>query len=412
MPANHRSPIEQKGDAMKARRYVVGQGCVFIIMQSIILGFLILFTLDVNAMEIDAKDAQAEMGKTSMTLKRVHSGGSDYIFHMSWDSSANSWKLISFEKDYGYGWRPEAKMPIGVDWAGSAVWGKYLYVVGGSGHCDKISIYNSLTNQWTQRTVYWMGYLLRAAACSSKIYIFDTSDAGCPMWIYDLDTKTMSSLSITPPNLKWTSEPAVSNDKIYFFGGYGPKNTVWEFNPQTFAFKKKADLPTAGYAASTAVLNEKIYVIGGNYRRDKIEVYDPKANTWEPSLSFAGLSLSGWDTAAPVGNKIVITDAETGNTFLFNPVSQALTTQESLPEIRYDYLTGESLGGRLYVAGGEGARNRLDSFKPGLTKSSATTWSPQSEMQVSTTSKFDYEAKEAQHMRRMEEVRRESKKVE
>ena len=378
-------------------------------MQFIALSLLVLFTLDVNAMDIDAKDAQAEMGKTTMTLRRVHSGGSDYIFHMSWDSGANQWKLVSFEPDQGYGWRPEAKMPTGTYWAGSAVWGKNLYVVGGSGHYDKISIYNSLTNQWTQRTVDWMGFLLRAAAYLSKIYIFDTSDAGDPGWIYDLNTKTMSSMPGTPPNLEWTSEPAVYNGKIYFFGGYGPLNSVWEFNPETFTFKKKANLPTAGYASSTAVLNEKIYVIGGNYRRDKIEVYDPKTNTWGSSLSFAGLSLSGWDTAAPIGGKIVITDAETGNTFLFNPVTKTLTTQESMPEIRYDYLTGESLGGRLYVAGGEGARNRLDSFKPGLTKSSAITWSPHSEMQVSTTAKADYEAKEAQHLRRMEEVRRESK---
>lgn len=335
-------------------------------MKKILLATLALVASSIaykaNALDINAKDAQAIMNTTTMTLKRVHSGGKDYLFNFKWDSATNSWKNVNFVQDFGYGWRPEPRMPLGTYWAGSAVSGTSLYVIGGSDHWNNIATYNFSTNSWSDAVVEHFGFLLRAAAVNGKIYIFDSSGPSGPAWVYNIANKSVSKLSVTPPNLEWTSEPAVYNGNVYFFGGYGPLNTTWEFNPSTLKFTRKANMPSAGYGASTAVLNGKIYVIGGNYRTNKIEVYNPGTNTWAASLSFSSLKLYGWETAGTLGNKIAIT-GQGGETFIFNPATNKLSTQSNLTTPHGSYLTGEQLGGRLYVAGGEWGWNQLDSFK-------------------------------------------------
>jgi N-acetylneuraminic acid mutarotase len=391
---------------MKGKRWVLRLNPN--LMSSVVILLLSAVALEARAMDIDAGDAHAEMGETTMTLKRVHSGGSDYIFHMIWNAANNTWKTVSYEPDYGYGWRPEARIPTGTYWAGSAVKGKKLYVIGGADHWDKISTYNATTNTWTEKTVSSMGFLLRAATIGDNIHIFDTSDPGEACWIYNLKTKTMAPMGITPPNLEWTSEPAIYNGKLYFFGGYGPLKTTWEFNPTTLTFKKKADMPTAGYGSSTAVLNGKIYVIGGNYRFNKIEIYNPKTNTWAQSLSFSKLALWGWDTATPLGGKIAIVEANMGSTYLFDPVTKTLTAQESMPMSHGDYLTGEGLNGRLYVAGGMCGQYSLDSFKPKPPKGTLAGWSPTPEGEMSTVPEPNYRAVEAMHLHQMEQARGEA----
>jgi hypothetical protein len=304
-----------------------------------------------------------------------------------------------------YGWRPETRMPTGTEWAGSAVANSKLYVIGGgSGHDDKISVYSPSAKTWSQKTVGSMGFLLRAATLSNMIYIFDTSDPEDPGWIYNPTTKILAPMGGTPPNLEWTSEPAVYNGKVYFFGGYGPLKTTWEFDPSTLVYTKKADMPTAGYGSSTAVLNGKIYVIGGNYRYNKIEIYNPKTDTWAPSLSFSSLNLLGWDTAAPVGGKIAIVEATKRSTFLFDPATRKLTAKVSMPRVHGKYLTGEGLGGRLYVAGGEIGPRLLDSFGPAPAKGSVTRWIPLSDEEVTEALEPDCRAVEAEHLRRVEEI--------
>lgn len=319
-----------------------------------------------------------------------------------------------------YGWRAEPNLPTGADWAGSAVAGNLLYVIGGGDydHWNKIRIYNATNKTWSQKTVARMGYLLRAVAVSNRVYIFNISSSGANAWIYNLSTNALLPLGRTIPNLEWTSEPAVHNGKVYFFGGYGPQKTVWEFNPATLAFTRKADMPTAGYGASTAVLNGKIYVIGGNYRYNRIEIYDPATNTWAPSLAFANLMLWGWDTAAPVGGKVVIVEAgSAGRTFLFDPATRKITPQAATPRIHGDYLTGELVTGRLYVAGGKTGPRFLDSFLPKPLTTTAdpfaaeteeqSVWLPLSELEAAAreVAEADYGEVEARHLRAIEQVR-------
>jgi len=250
-----------------------------------------------------------------------------------------------------------------------------------------------------------MGFLLRAAIISNTIYIFNTCDPWEPGWTYDLTTKTLSAMGGAPPNLEWTSEPAIYNGKVYFFGGYGPMKATWEFDPSTLQFTKKAGMPTAGYGSSTAVLNGKIYVIGGNYRYNKIEIYDPKTNTWAPSLSFSGLMLWGWDTAAPLGDKIVIVESTKGTTFLFDPATKKLTAQDTMPTVHGDCPTGEDLGGRVYVAGGESGPRLLDSFGPAASGDSTATWSPMFDAEQLETLESTSRAVEAVHLRRFEQIK-------
>ncbi len=370
-------------------------------MKKILLTTMVLATFSIaykaSALDINAKDAQAIMNTTEMTLKRVHSGGKDYLFNFKWDSVTNSWKNLNFTQDFGYGWRPEARMPMNTYWAGSAVSGTTLYVIGGSDHWNNIATYNSLTNNWSDAVIGNLGFLLRAAAVNGNIYIFDTSDPADNAWIYSITKKALIKLGITPPNLEWTSEPAVFNGKIYFFGGYGPLNTTWEFNPSTLKFTPKANMPSAGYGASTAVLNGKIYVIGGNYRANKIDVYNPVTNTWTASFSFSSLYLNGWETAGALDNKIVI-GGQKGETFVFNPATNRLSTQSNLTTPHGSYLTGEQIGGRLYVAGGEWGSSQLDSFKidPSI-PSSISEAPPLTRSELSRLSVPDYKAIEIGH---------------
>ncbi len=173
-------------------------------------------------------------------------------------------------------------------------------------------------------------------------------------------------------------------------------------------FTQKADMPTGGYGSSTAVLNGKIYVIGGNYRNNKIEIYNPKTDTWAPSLSFSSLKLWGWDTAAPLGGKIAIVEATKGSTFLFDPATKKLTAQQTMPRVHGGNLTGEVLGGRLYVAGGEIGPRLLDSFGPESATTGITAGSPMSEEELLEAPEPDCRAVEAEHLRRVEEISQEA----
>lgn len=373
---------------------------------------LFLPTASAMATVINAKDAEAVTSSTTMTLKRVHVGKKDYVFRLKWDPAANAWKTTGSEPDLGYGWRPEASLPGGGHWSGSAVLGTKLYIVGGAGvgrGANEIDSYDSVANTWSKATTTAdLGFLLRAVAVSGRVYIFKTNFYTSGGFIYDPAAKSLLPIVTDPPppSLEWTSEAAVHAGKVYFFGGSGTgMKRTWEFNPATSTFTQKADLPTGGYASSTAVLNGKIYVIGGNFRNDKIDIYDPSSNTWAATLTFAPLQLFGWETAAPLGKRIVIA-APGGNTFVFDPLNNTLTAQEKIPGGQGEYLTGEGLAGRLYVVGGHNTGPKVESFKPGP-GTGAATWHPLLETELSGVAAPDYWSVEEAHRRLVERLEKE-----
>ena len=85
---------------------------------------------------------------------------------------------------------------------------------------------------------------------------------------------------------------AVWGDKIYVFGGGGPRfkslNTVEVYDPKADRWEQAAPMPTLRSGAVAAVIDGLIYVIGGGFCKDDgkfrflptTEVYDPATDRW------------------------------------------------------------------------------------------------------------------------------------
>ena len=84
-----------------------------------------------------------------------------------------------------------------------------------------------------------------------------------------------------PEALRLGYSTSVVNGRIYVIGGKmshetSPLSTVEEYDPATYAWTRKADMPTAEWNFSTSVVNGKIYSIGPLV----VQEYDPVTDKW------------------------------------------------------------------------------------------------------------------------------------
>lgn len=262
------------------------------------------------------------------------------------------------------GWIPHANMPTGGYWGATAVWNNMLYVIGGGGgRYSAIEAYDPISDSWVIKNDYWVGFLVRAITVGNVMYVLGEEGE---FWKYTPSTDTWETLPDAPtPN--WVSELAEVNGKIYVFGGYGNgsgMDSVWEYNPTSRVWTSKAPMPTGRYGSATAVIGNKIYVFGGNYGTSSNEVYDPSTDSWEIKSDLP-LSLWGWDVAGPSGWRIVVVEAEDpGNTIIYDPITDTYEWGDEIPTPRDDFPMGDSINDSIFVAGGQAAPNKLESYQP------------------------------------------------
>ena len=158
---------------------------------------------------------------------------------------------------------------------------------------------------------------------------------------------------------------AVSNGKLYVFGGYGTSDTDYlnytqEYDPVANSWTQKAVMPTARWGAAAAELGGKIYVFGGTVSgkkpTNKCESFDVAGNSWTTKTSLPSAYPNGI-MAVTVGSYIYLFYGN--DTLQFDPSGNggagSYTLKASSPVWKqwgtcaYVNVGGED---RIYIIGG------------------------------------------------------------
>ncbi|XP_055347726.1 kelch-like protein 12 [Paramacrobiotus metropolitanus] len=127
------------------------------------------------------------------------------------------------------------------------------------------------------------------AALNGRIYVAGGCTDEATMEFYNADKDVWQSAAGLPLPLVGFAMVA-SRDRVYTFGGCSepeadhPVNSTFCYNPETDAWSKLADMPTARSFCSACVgPNGYIYVIGGENSGEAlrcVEAYDPTSGQW------------------------------------------------------------------------------------------------------------------------------------
>ncbi len=182
---------------------------------------------------------------------------------------------------------------------------------------------------------------------------------------------------------------AVLNAKVYVFGGFElpasgppgwvPVNDAWEYDPAADTWRPLAPMPTKRGAAAAGAAGGKFYVIGGagpnpdaydqalrpgqpHRSLGTVEEYDPATNVWRsrtpmptPRNHLAAETVDGriYAIGGRLAGAFII--GMPGNTDVvqeYDPAADSWVTKAPMPTARSG-LNAASLGGIIYVAGGE-----------------------------------------------------------
>ncbi|MED2941884.1 DUF1668 domain-containing protein [Bacillus swezeyi] len=201
------------------------------------------------------------------------------------------------------------------------------------------------------------------------------------------------------PEARSAAATAVVDGKIYVIGGFGSKsvatNTTFVYDPKTNEWTQKADIPTQRAGAAVAVVDEKIYVIGGTTtngaRKDnsqKVEIYDPKKDTWETGPDVPIKSYDYLVSAAVVDDTIHLFIEKTGiqlGHFAYNEN----TKQWEKKNDKINYYKGAavaSVDGKIYIMGG----GKIDNFHNLIYEydSKSDSWNKKGKLKFRTTNIF------------------------
>jgi len=249
---------------------------------------------------------------------------------------------------------------------------------------------------------------LIGAEAGGKIYVFGgllASDVKGVVYEYDPATNTWTKKKQMPLPAHHVMA-AGYRGKIYLFGGGGrtrpggplwvPLDNSWEYDPAADSWKALAPMPTPRGGGVAAVVEGKIYVMGGasvhpgakleglggssaHRTVDTNEVYDPATNTWASRSPMpTGRNHLG---VGVVNNKIYVLGGRVGSVFVlasgtdiveeYDPATDSWSYAKArMPTPRSGVAAG-TLGGKIYVAGGEylnsqvvGAFRDLEAYDP------------------------------------------------
>lgn len=182
-----------------------------------------------------------------------------------------------------------------------------------------------------------------------------------------------TSWKYTPSTDKWTQLPdypvarwlygraATVNGKIYIMGGldnlgasYKTVADVYEYDPTTNRFTKKASMSNAQGYAAIGVIDNRIYLIAGSGATDAsyttiVQVYDPATDSWARNTDYPrNVRYKG---AASVGNKIVVTG---GYNVSFTPSRYIADTYVGELEaglLKWTKVKDYPIGGTIFISG-------------------------------------------------------------
>jgi N-acetylneuraminic acid mutarotase len=187
---------------------------------------------------------------------------------------------------------------------------------------------------------------------------------------YNASTDTWTTKAPLPIQLTDANGAGVINGKIYVSGGcFNYKNySNWllMYNPATNTWTRKRDLPITGFDGATGVIDNKLYVITschgqedcyyGDYSQtghpDRwLFRYDPATDTWS-ELAIPPRT-HGKGVAGTIGGKLYVVGGDFGTRALdvYDPATNTWTARASMGSDRWG-AAGTALAGKLYVIGG------------------------------------------------------------
>jgi len=281
-------------------------------------------------------------------------------------------------------WGTGAKMPTPRTELLADAIGEKIYVMGGVDYSknrqlDKVEIYDTKKNEWITTAkpmpipidhgaavadndkIYVVGGFVKSKVPTNKLFIYD------PMKDEWQEGKPLSS-----PRGALAAQ--FINGTLYVVGGLNssqvPVNTIEAYDPENNMWTSKAPMPTARHHLELAVIDGKLFTLGGrilgngvqsedmhesltNFNRN--EMYDPKTDTWttkQPMLS----KRSGF-AAASANGQIYIFGGEGIRESLdsvekYNPLANKWTHEPSMPSERIG-LEAVTVDNKIYAIGGQ-----------------------------------------------------------
>jgi N-acetylneuraminic acid mutarotase len=194
----------------------------------------------------------------------------------------------------------------------------------------------------------------------------------CPFWLSAQQWDTLAPIpeSFTFPVV------AVADGKIHVMGGGGTggaTNHHFAYDPVTNTWQSRAPVPYLAQQPAGATANGKIHFFGGGYPNtgsplDDHYVYDPATNTWQQA---ADLTAPRAIHYAVTLDDVLYSLAGQGMANLcqtYDPVADAWTTKNNLPDNGFWYGAHVATEGRIYrfCGGGYTAPNKLaHRYNPG-----------------------------------------------
>jgi N-acetylneuraminic acid mutarotase len=289
-------------------------------------------------------------------------------------------------------WRDGAPMTTGRAFAGGALIGSDLYVVGGdstSGPRSVAEIYDIKGDIWRAAPALPAGLQqLGMAEHGGKLYIsggyeaapaqrpqFGTFDnpideAPAPAgdtsrgWVYDPQVGTWLPIASMPGPRAGHGFVSMG-DYIYALGGRGNGTSrVWAYDPGRNEWSSVGDpMPVPRVAAAYVPVDGRIYVIGGlvdGNATGRVDVFDPATGRWQvgPSLP---QPRSG-HVAALMNGRIHVTGGELrrpsrtfGDHFVLDLASGTWGKAASMPTPRHGAVAAAADGKFVVVGGSPGA---------------------------------------------------------
>ncbi len=203
---------------------------------------------------------------------------------------------------------------------------------------------------------------------NNKIYVaggYTGSVNKKDFWEYDPATDTWTQKADVPGSSARTSAIAFAIGGKGYIGlgtedlfSHPSLKDLWEYDPSTDSWTKKADLPDTGRKRSACfIVNNKAYVVGGSvnysgFKSADVWEYDPATNQWTAKKDYpTGVEYA---QAFTIGNTGFVTGGYNDNTFFkttyqYDPVADSWTRKSDQCGDGRSAGVAFVLGGKAYV---------------------------------------------------------------
>ncbi|MCH5266692.1 MAG: hypothetical protein J1F02_12390, partial [Lachnospiraceae bacterium] len=215
-----------------------------------------------------------------------------------------------------------------------------------------------------------------STVCGGKIYVLggedkDTSAVFRDLEVFEPEKQTWTKVSEYPGNAAGTRDAGIVNarmvtvgGKLYVFGGQTDTSTLartikeaYCYDPDSARWTRLADLSEGRTEMPVTVLDGKIYIFAKAGSTERVDVYDPKEDTWSSDVKAD--TSTNLQARTVDGRIFVLREKEAEN----KELPAKMYWEEYLPETgEYDnageicsfanadqYLSGAVVNGKIYM---------------------------------------------------------------